>query len=94
MCDSIELVPMPMWGLLMAAVGLWWLLNGWIVWGLLPSAAMLGLATFTVIDIAERLGWVGPTAADAVRRLAIPLAATALGIAVLHVLLRGAWIIV
>jgi hypothetical protein len=29
-----------------------------------------------------------------VRRLAIPLAATALGIAVLHVLLRGAWIIV
>ncbi|MFN5297978.1 MAG: hypothetical protein ACK5HA_06735 [Planctomycetaceae bacterium] len=94
LCDSIELVPMPMWGLLMAAVGLWWLLNGWIVWGLLPSAAMLGLATFTVIDIAERLGWVGPTAADAVRRLAIPLAATALGIAVLHVLLRGAWIIV
>jgi hypothetical protein len=94
LCDSIELVPMPMWGLLMAAVGLWWLLNGWIVWGLLPSAAMLGLATFTVIDIAEKLGWVGPTAADAVRRLAIPLAATALGIAVLHVLLRGAWIVV
>ncbi|MFM8581296.1 MAG: hypothetical protein ACKOFW_07315 [Planctomycetaceae bacterium] len=94
LCDSIELVPMPMWGLLMAAVGLWWLLNGWIVWGLLPSVAMLGLATFTVIDIAEKLGWVGPTAADAVRRMGIPLAATALGIALLHVLSRGAWIVI
>jgi len=94
LCDSIELVPMPMWGLLMAAVGLWWLLNGWIVWGLLPSAAMLALAGFVIIDLVERVGWVGPAAADLVRRLALPLAGTALGIALLHVVLRGAWIVI
>lgn len=92
--DYVSRVPMPMWGLLMTVMGLWWLFDGWIVYGLLVSTGMLGLALFTTVDALERVGLLGAPAAAGIRKLGLPIVATAVAVAVAHVFVGGAWVVV
>lgn len=92
--DKIETVPMPVWGMVLGLLAAWWLLQGWILFGLLVSLAMGAVALYVGVDAVERVGILGAPAAEAIRKWGLPLLAAALGIGVLHLLIGGAWIVI
>jgi hypothetical protein len=92
--DKIETVPMPVWGLVLGLLAAWWLLQGWILFGLLVSLAMGAVALYVGVDAVERVGILGAPAAAAIRNWGLPLLGVALAIGVLHLLIGGAWIVI
>ena len=92
--DKIETVPMPVWGLVLGLLAAWWLLQGWILFGLLVSLAMGAVALYVGVDTVEGVGILGAPAAAAIRSWGLPLLAGALAIGVLHLLIGGAWIVI
>jgi len=92
--DKIETVPMPVWGLVLGLIAAWWLLQGWLLFGLLVSLAMGAVALYVGVDAVERVGILGGPAAAVIRKWGLPLLAAALAIALLHLMTGGAWIIV
>ncbi|MFN9197782.1 MAG: hypothetical protein ACK5WR_06905 [Planctomycetaceae bacterium] len=92
--EKIETVPMPVWGMVLGLLAAWWLLQGWILFGLLVSLAMGAVALYVGVDAVERVGILGAPAAAAIRNWGLPLLAAALAIGVLHLLIGGAWIVI
>jgi hypothetical protein len=92
--DKIETVPMPVWGLVLGLLAAWWLLQGWILFGLLVSLAMGAVALYVGVDAVERVGILGAPAAAAIRNWGLPLLGVALAIGVLHLVIGGAWIVI
>jgi hypothetical protein len=85
---------MPVWGLVLGLLAAWWLLQGWILFGLLVSLAMGAVALYVGVDTVEGVGILGAPAAAAIRSWGLPLLAGALAIGVLHLLIGGAWIVI
>ncbi|MCY2962973.1 MAG: hypothetical protein NT069_04845 [Planctomycetota bacterium] len=92
--DYISRVPPPMWGLLMAVIGVWWMVDGWIIYGLVVSLAMLSVATFMAIDVIERVGLLGAPAARSIRKYGRVIVLLALAVALTHLFVGGAWTVV
>lgn len=92
--DKIETVPMPVWGLFLGLIAAWWLLQGWLLFGLLVSVAMGAVALYVGVDAVERVGILGSPAAAAIRQWGLPLLGTSMAIALLHLLTGGAWIVI
>lgn len=90
----IERVPMPFWGATLAGIALYWMLDGWIVYGLANSLAMLSLAIYVAIDAIERTGVIKPEVVARVRRRGVWFPPIALLIAIVHVAIGGAWIVI
>ena len=81
-------------GIAFALLGVIWLLRGLILWGLLPSAAIIAAGLYVALDMLVAKGVVKPDLAAKIKPLGVMIGLACATLAVLSFLLHGSLVVI